>query len=632
MTSSSSSYNNNSNSNGTEFRFKVSIDIEVVRYLREKETEEFKAFAMKETGTVSSEAVSTTISKDMKTITTITRVVPALDLPWMIRKTVLKGKAVEFMDSRQFDAHGASRRAPFTQKFQSLNNISSAAEVLGEVTFARHPEYPDTQKTLITVEGIASVAIPTLGKQIEKIIVQNLQKTYESLPKLIDGWNAMNLEPETLTYFPEPELIAIVEENENEEEINIENVQEIIVKDGTQDLLIITSPRRAAQRAAALRELASKRNNGRARRWVSLSANSTPNTTPWSSPLRKKKPLFEARERLLARNKKRRRKGLFYYCGGTAFAPIVIFLFIVLCTWLALLIGFLPDVSDDLTEEHSHLLRAAAITETDSDVTIEDAKWIGKKTKGNSNGNSNDSVRNEKTVKVKATVTTKKECVDSNQSCAMWACDGECEKNPSFMSESCPCACEAMTKMQINNPERIEFEQDAFSINIEWFDEKNNEIRHGSVTVHLDIKNAPKSAELVKETVRSGACSKHSYCGASKCAFTRVEKLYGLAQGKFSGLGKLGGKFGNRVEGEALSFSWERGVIGSIPGGGDDFLIATKAHKEWDTGFTPFGRITEEDMIIIDRLLALKTEPFTHPHYKTVMAMLKMPISFYLSK
>ena len=133
---------------------------------------------MKETGTVSSEAVSTTISKDMKTITTITRVVPALDLPWMIRKTVLKGKAVEFMDSRQFDAHGASRRAPFTQKFQSLNNISSAAEVLGEVTFARHPEYPDTQKTLITVEGIASVAIPTLGKQIEKIIVQNLQKTY----------------------------------------------------------------------------------------------------------------------------------------------------------------------------------------------------------------------------------------------------------------------------------------------------------------------------------------------------------------------------------------------------------------------------------------------------------------------
>jgi hypothetical protein len=85
------------------------------------------------------------------------------------------------------------------------------------------------------------------------------------------------------------------------------------------------------------------------------------------------------------------------------------------------------------------------------------------------------------------------------------------------------------------------------------------------------------------------------------------------------------------VEGNSELFSWDRGVFGSIPGGGDDFLIATKNHKEWDTGFTPIGRVYEEDMVIVEKLLALKTEEFVHPTYKTKMAMLKAPLSFFLS-
>jgi len=157
---------------GTEFTFSVTLNMDCIRYLKIKETEEFKQYALKETGTTSSDTVSTTISRDKKTITTVTRVVPKLDLPWMIRTTVLKGQAVEFLDSRQFEANGASRRAPFTQKFQSLNNISNAAEVLGEVTFARHPEFPE-EKTTVVVEGLAAVSIPGMGKQIEKIIVTN---------------------------------------------------------------------------------------------------------------------------------------------------------------------------------------------------------------------------------------------------------------------------------------------------------------------------------------------------------------------------------------------------------------------------------------------------------------------------
>ena len=211
-----------SSEKGTEFAFSVTLNMECIRYLRVKETEEFKQHALKETGTVSSDLVSTTISRDKQTITTVTRVVPQLDLPWMIRKTILKGQSVEFLDSRQFEANGASRKAPFTQKFQSLNNISTAAEVLGEVTFARHPEFPE-EKTTVVVEGLAAVSIPGMGKQIEKIIVTNLEKTYGSLPKLIDGWNLMGLVEEELTYFPEPEEIAVEEEGEEDSSLKMES-------------------------------------------------------------------------------------------------------------------------------------------------------------------------------------------------------------------------------------------------------------------------------------------------------------------------------------------------------------------------------------------------------------------------
>ena len=130
-----------------------------------------------------------------------------------------------------------------------------------------------------------------MGKQIEKIIVTNLEKTYGSLPKLIDGWNLMGLVEEELTYFPEPEEIAVEEEGEEDSSLKMESTttggvsigaaatkaaRDIEAASVGSEGNLITSPRRAAQRAAALRELASKRNNGRARRWVSLSANTTP--------------------------------------------------------------------------------------------------------------------------------------------------------------------------------------------------------------------------------------------------------------------------------------------------------------------------------------------------------------------
>ena len=59
-----------------------------------------------------------------------------------------------------------------------------------------------------------------------------------------------------------------------------------------------------------------------------------------------------------------------------------------------------------------------------------------------------------------------------------------------------------------------------------------------------------------------------------------------LVQGNLAGIGKAGGAFGKRTEGVA---TWRRGTTGYIPGG-DNLLIATKPHPEWDASFTAICR------------------------------------------
>ena len=58
---------------------------------------------------------------------------------------------------------------------------------------------------------------------------------------------------------------------------------------------------------------------------------------------------------------------------------MIIFLLIVMCTWFALLIGFLPEVPD-LTERSG--LSIASMHDESNTISneeiIEDAKWLGK--------------------------------------------------------------------------------------------------------------------------------------------------------------------------------------------------------------------------------------------------------------
>ena len=83
-----------------------------------------------------------------------------------------------------------------------------------------------------------------------------------------------------------------------------------------------------------------------------------------------------------------------------------------------------------------------------------------------------------------------------------------------------------------------------------------------------------------------------------------------------------------RLEGTS---TWRRGTVGYIPGG-DDVLIATKPHPEWDQGFVAFGEVFPDDLKVVDEISELQTKPFTHPEYGTVMAMLETKVVFTLER
>ena len=221
-------------------------------------------------------------------------------------------------------------------------------------------------------------------------------------------------------------------------------------------------------------------------------------------------------------------------------------------------------------------------------------------------------------------------CVDARpDDCEAWACTGECEANPGYMLETCACACAAAARRRRGgdgtaadpagtDPSR------GVALTASWT-APDGSPREGRVRIRFDANDAPVVVEAVRAAVRAGTCAPGAACGAA-CHLHRSESAYGLVQGYLSGLGAAGGSFGTRTEGKA---TWRRGTVGYIPGG-DNLLIATKDHPEWDASFTAVGTVPAEDMRVVDEWAALPTEPFTHPEFKTVMAMLTEKVRYTL--
>ncbi len=230
-------------------------------------------------------------------------------------------------------------------------------------------------------------------------------------------------------------------------------------------------------------------------------------------------------------------------------------------------------------------------------------------------------------------------CVDARKGeCEAWACSGECEANPGFMLEACACACaeaarEAAARARVSASADFAASSasllaDAVTFVARWTDPGSGSSRTARFTVDLDAADAPAAVAAVRATLAAGTCAPGaSGACASGCRFTRAERAFGLVQGKLAGLGRAGGAFGRRSEGRR---SWTRGTVGYIPGG-DDVLIALGDHPEWDPAFTAMGAIRDEaGARAAEAVAGLPTEPFRHPTYGTVMAMLTSEVRFSL--
>jgi hypothetical protein len=169
-------------------------------------------------------------------------------------------------------------------------------------------------------------------------------------------------------------------------------------------------------------------------------------------------------------------------------------------------------------------------------------------------------------------------CQDADaERCLDWACGGECESNPGFMNTSCSCSCAVLQRRGPRATVAVPDGATRVVLTPSWTG-ADGKVRSGRIRITLDPDDAPRAVSALLVSAASGACAPAAVC-RGLCHFHRAETGYGLVQGYLAGLRAGGGTFGARSEG---SGSWKRGTVGYIPGG-DNLLIATIDHPEWDT-------------------------------------------------
>jgi hypothetical protein len=78
-----------------KFDVKVEIPMDADEYLMEKDSEAFKQFHMKRMGTIEQQNLSRVVEDGY--VTTVTRTVPTINIPYMLRKAILGSKQIEFV-------------------------------------------------------------------------------------------------------------------------------------------------------------------------------------------------------------------------------------------------------------------------------------------------------------------------------------------------------------------------------------------------------------------------------------------------------------------------------------------------------------------------------------------------------
>ena len=658
------------------FDVQVELPLDAASYLREKDSEAYKQFHADAMGTLEQEYLSSEIV-DGEAVT-VTRTVPTIDIPWALRRAILGNRRAEFIDTRRW-THGAHLTPPFSQRFHITNNITDRCVVTGVIVIADAPGVPGACS--VRAHGEAVVTLKGFGPAVEKLVVSNLRASYDRLPGIVEDWMATRRgdarAPEEAPFVGSPGRLGRRARRDSARRTgafgSVIDVADLDLEAGVKMPFTayeddeFKSPEAKARKNAGRAAGGKENRGGFVSRGRSLLEALGSGSSGAHAPPRRS---LRHRQAVSSRVRRGRRHGpRRTVCGlrRSAFLFLVSAACLLFVAWR--LFSGAPFAETGFTRVVTPRQEAAMEAAEDAEASVLDAvEHMAADIKHSREDALATAVAEERAARMKhlraadgfekktdtkkgtAAVLETAACVDAREEeCARWACAGECDANPGFMITECACACaaaardvaaaaarrQAISLASATRSERVVV-PDAFAFVVSWSAEDDVGIgvgttneREARVRVRLhDENDAPRTLSALRGALDGGVCAPGSFCGGGgACHFHRSELAYGLVQGTLLGLGEAGGVFGApRLEGTS---SWSRGTVGYIPGG-DNVLVATKPHPEWDAGFVAFGEVFEEDMAIIDAIASLPTEPFTHPEYKTVMAMLKRKVRFAL--
>ena len=654
------------------FDVEVELPLDAAAYLREKDSEAYKQFHADAMGTLEQEYLSSEIV-DGEAVT-VTRTVPTIDIPWALRRAIIGNRRAEFIDTRRW-THGAHLTPPFSQRFRITNNITDRCVVTGVIVIADAPGNPGACS--VRAHGEAVVTLKGLGPAVEKLVVSNLRASYDRLPRVVEDWMALR---RAGTRAPEeasgvevrgtsPGRLGRRVRRDSARRTgafgSVIDVKDLDLEAGVPGGGSAYEDDEFKSPEAKKKARAKERRGGFVSRGRSLleALGSGGTQAPPRHSLRHRQPTTSRGRRGRRPSKVRTARG----SRRGAFLFLVFAACLVCVFYARRLFSGAPFAEPGFTRVVTPRQEAAMEAAEDAEASVLDAvehmAHDIERSRGDALAAAAAAERAARLKRLRAASGTDARpsllegaaCVDAREEeCAQWACAGECDANPGFMTAECACACAAAARdvaaaarRRAASPLEKAAAPAAFAFAVSWRvdgaedgtersrgdDEKSftrdGDVRRARVRVRLhDAAEAPRTVAALRGALDGGRCASGSFCGArGACHFHRAERGFGLVQGILPGLGAAGGVFGEpRLEGTA---SWSRGTVGYIPGG-DNVLVATKPHPEWDAGFVAFGEVFEEDMAVIDALASSPTEPFVHPEYKTVMAMMKRKAPFAL--
>lgn len=449
------------------FDVQVSLPLDATTFLKEKDSDAYKAFHSDAMGTVEQELLSSDVIDGE--YHTVTRMVPSIEIPWALRRAVLGNKRTEFIDKRRW-AHGSHLTAPFSQTFHITNNITDRCVVTGTILIA-----DETHGTcLVRAQGEAIVTLKGFGPAVEKLVVNNLKASYDKLPGIVERWMRRGESP--------------AEQNNLSTQIMPNRMRTRTRRDSTRrtgafgSVIDMHSASGYDVETGGLAhgnnryddEFKSPEAKARAfgksinfvARGRSLLANAFAGEPPGGETSKSRSLRTRGSNTRTTKRLSKHKKGR-YICGVRRSTFLfLVFLSVVVYFWFSFLPTGLvgPGLFSLLSRDSAKLHKVEETVESVVEAELEVFDAVEHMAEDIEHGQE-EAVERAVGHEHAARVAAEKDdahryihadndvsCVDTRaEECAMWACGGECSANPGFMNEECACACAAVAKHWIGN-------------------------------------------------------------------------------------------------------------------------------------------------------------------------------------